>query len=880
MRDPIGGKAAGLRRLDALGVRVPRWAVLPSSAWEAHRDRAGLGPLLAGAHRELADLCPDRPGLGERARALGATLSAAVLAAELPDDLLDAIELPGEGPWAVRSSMVGEDGGTTSFAGQLDSLLFQELGQLPAAIRAVWASAVGPRALAYGARHRLDLRALQVGVVIQEMVEGQVSGVLFTADPQSGRRDRCRISATWGLGEGLVSGACAADEYLLGARGEELSVELAHKELRLVRAEGGGTREEQVPAAQQAARTLSEAELRALWLLGRSVAEGQAPQDLEWTLRDGQVYLLQARPITALPGPDNARDALVVWDNSNIQESYSGVTTPLTFSFASRGYHQTYRQALGVLGVPTRRLRALDPVLRNLIGVVNGRVYYNINNWYRGLGVLPSFGRNKEDMERMIGLTEPVDFIEDEQLSASQRLARLPAVLRTGLALQGRFLRLHRDVPAFLSHFEAVYRAADRRKMPAETYAELMGKSAMIWEAMLENWTTPIVNDFRVMMANGAVRRLLARAGYADPNAVHQALMSGEEGIASLEPTRGLMRLARAANDEPALRALLAERGAAECLLAIRSRFPSWQGQLDLWLERFGDRMMGELKLETPSLRDDPTFVIEVVQGYLDHEGLPDAGDRAARARRDALEAEALSRLGPLSRRWLRRALRQAREAVKARENMRLVRTRIFGLYRDLFAALGHRLHEAGRLDHPRDVFWLTMDELEQYHDGRAASADLAPIARARAREWEGYRALAGGHRVLTRGAVYHGNALAPAGGQAVAPDGELRGIGCYPGVVEAEARVVRAPEERLVLRGRVLVTERTDPGWAPLFPTVAGLLVERGSALSHSAVIARELRIPTVVGIPGLTARVRDGARVRLDGESGAVQVIDEVSP
>jgi len=201
----------------------------------------------------------------------------------------------------------------------------------------------------------------------------------------------------------------------------------------------------------------------------------------------------------------------------------------------------------------------------------------------------------------------------------------------------------------------------------------------------------------------------------------------------------------------------------------------------------------------------------------------------------------------------------------------------MFGLYRDAYIALGNRLHAAERLDAPRDIFYLTTEELWAYHEGRSICADLGGIARVRKAEFAAYETQDLPHQFKTRGPVYHGNRFRGPERESVPGDGKtLHGIGCYPGVVESEVKVILSPRDELSVNGLILTTMRTDPGWAPLFPTCSGLLIERGSTLSHSAVIARELGIPAVVGVADLLQTVVDGERVRLDGEKGQVERLD----
>ena len=847
--DQVGGKAAGLARLEALGATVPPWLVVPVATFEAHLQGAGL----------------DDPPSRALTEALGAALPAL-----------------GPGPYAVRSSMVGEDSAEHSFAGQLESFLFQpDVDAVARSLGACWRSAFTDRVTQYRERAGLGGAPPRMGVVVQQMIDGEVSGVVFTAHPVTGRRDHVLVTAAWGQGEGVVSGACNTDEYVWSSHAAaEVDAQIVTKDLQVVRdPSGAGTVEVPVPEARQGARCLPADAVAALAAECHRVAEALGgPQDIEFTMHRGDAYLLQARPITRLPEAQRTEGPRLVFDNSNIQESYCGVTTPLTFSFASAGYASVYAQTMRALGLPEATVRAHDRMLRNMLGLVRGRVYYNIQNWYRGLLLLPSFGRNKADMERMMGLDEPVDFIADETPSWVEKLGRLPRILHTGLRMLRLFRALPDEVPRWQASFEAAYRRADRGRFQAAGFSALMAVLDDLRQGMLDNWSTPIINDFYVMMSVGRLRRVVERAvGSDDAESLLASLLAGEEGIESTEPVRQLLAMAAEARAQPALAATLRTGEPLDALAEVRANHAHFAEHIAGWLERYGDRCMGELKLETVSLREDPGFVVQVLRNYLDREDLdPQALARRERELRAAAEDRLRSRLGWFRRARVGGALRAARQSVKQREAMRLQRTRMFGLYRDVYLALGQRLQEAGRLDAARDVFYLTTQEIEAYHEGRAVTADLAPIARARRAEYAAYEALDLPHRFETWGPVYDGNRY-EGPRRELAPDGRhLRGIGCYPGVVEGELKVVLSPRDELSVNGRILTTVRTDPGWAPLFPTCGGLLIERGSTLSHSAVIARELGIPAVVGVPGLLSLVRDGERVRLDGGAGTVERLD----
>ena len=281
--------------------------------------------------------------------------------------------VPDGGRVAVRSSALAEDGGEHSFAGQFDSFLFVQRDELVEKIEAVWDSAKGERLLAYQRERGLGEEMQRPAVIVQVMVDADRAGVAFSADPVSGRRGDAVVSMVDGVGESLVSGEVDGETFTVGRDGDA---------------------PDEVLAVADLAR-------RAEAFFGK-------PQDIEWAVRDGELFLLQSRPITSLgrvPDPDGE---FAIWDNSNIAESYSGVTTPMTFTFACRAYESVYREFCALMRVPEKRIAASDQVFANLLGLVRGRVYYHLINWYRVLSLLPGFRFNREFMEQMMGVKEPM----------------------------------------------------------------------------------------------------------------------------------------------------------------------------------------------------------------------------------------------------------------------------------------------------------------------------------------------------------------------------------------------------------------------------------------------------------------------------------------
>lgn len=885
-RREAGGKGFGLFRMHQLGLPVPRFAVLGRRHFATYLGATGLGPRLEA---DLAAL-----GRGERTPEeveahARAWMDEIPLPPELEGWLARAYDAVG-GPdrvISVRSSAADEDSAAHSFAGQLQSFLYvRGLAEAGRSLRRCWASGYSARSLHYRRERGLPLEGLSVAVVLQEMIDPDASGVLFSCDPTDGDLGRYVVSSVYGVGEGLVSGALDADTFRLdAATGAVLGRDIVDKPECLRRGEEGACRREPVPADRQRAPSLSERDLGALHALGRKLTEElRAPQDVEWALAGGEVYLLQTRPVTTLDR--NTTGYPNLWDNSNIVESYGGLTSPLSFSFALKNYKSVYVQFCEILGVPPRVVRDMEHYLGNMLGCIHGRVYYNLYNWYKLVGVLPGFRNNREFMETMMGVREKLEGELAERIRPHESWDTWRGSLRrarVGVAFVGYHFRIQGMVDGFLEFFNREYlkfKRIDYRKLSSD---EIFAAYLRMEREMIGEWKAPIINDFLCMVHFGMLRKLTQKWLAATDPDLQNDLIAAEGNLESAEPTRVLLRLAHRAKTDPALEALLLATPAEDLYETLHHApaHAAFHRDVQAYIDRFGFRCMSEMKLEETDLFGDPSFLFVVLKNYLRAPSLPDPEAQEAREkqRRAAAEDRARQALPPLRRLVYFWSLRHARKAVRNRENTRFARTRAYGIGRAMFHAMGEDLSARGLLDRPGDVFYLTIDEIAGIHQGTLPAFDLRALAAMRRREYERFEAEEPQPRFLTRGPVYWKNPIvaAPAPPEpGPDDDSDLHGMPCCPGVVEGVVKIVHSPKDDLTLSGEILVTSRTDPGWVPLYPSVSGLLVEKGSLLSHSAIVAREMGLPAIVGIQGLVRTLRSGMRIRMDGQRGTVKILE----
>jgi rifampicin phosphotransferase len=856
-----GGKARALARAARGGLSVPAWVVLSDAAF-LQSNPSTLSGILEGEVRSAVDaavrtLCP----MGERL--------------------------------AVRSSACDEDGVQHSFAGQLASFLNVAPEDAAARVRDVWRSAFEERALRYRRERGLPASPRPPAVILQRMVEACVAGVAFSADPVSGRRGVAVVSAVRGLGAALVSGEVDAHTWQVCRDGTILERHVSDTSRPTDRPV---LTDEQVRAV---AGLAADAER----LFG-------CPQDIEWAIGD-RLMLLQSRPITSLRSHQDQDAPPTIWDNSNIVESYSGVTAPLTFSFAREIYPPVYREFCRMMGVPRRVIARHDDTFLNVLGLVRGRLYYNLLNWYRILALLPAYRMNRRFLEQMMGVEQA---LPDEQADAIAtqvscgRFADGLRLARTVVGLVANHVTLNWRITAFNRRL-AIALAPAAPPLADCRPDELVGHYRALRSRLLLNWDAPLVNDFFAMVFYGLLRRLVARWCGDDDATLQNELIGGEGGMVSAEPAILIQGLARLAATDTALLERLSGGRLPDIRADLEHRPELRDGCRD-YLAKFGDRTFNELKLESVSLNEDPLPLFRAI-GAFGRQIAAARSDRHAPSSPsgDERRAAAWARVSqaiaghPIRRQVLSWVLKHARRRVRDRENLRLERTRLFARVRQIFLELGRRLHAVGVLDAPRDVLYLEVDEVLAFVDGRSTCTDLRSLAALRCREFRAYEeGPVLPNRFETHGSPYHEHENLspehvasgfsrtsegpPEGGHYVREDQSLRvhsagarrdderrGLGCSPGVVRGPVRVVTDPRRADLSTRSILVAEHTDPGWIMVFPAALAVLVERGSVLSHAAIVARELGIPAVVSLPGVTDWLSDGDWIEMDGSTGVVR-------
>ncbi len=790
---------------------------------------------------------------------------------------------------AVRSSATAEDLPDLSFAGQQDTYL-NIVGEeaLLDAVARCWASLWTARAIGYRARNQIDQAEVALAVVVQRMVPSEAAGVLFTANPLTGRRCETVIDATLGLGEALVSGMVEPDHYVVDDDGGEARI--LHKTLgskaRAVRGlAGGGTRV--VDEASAAVQALPDAQILELARYGREAERFfGAPQDMEWAWAGGRLYVLQSRAITSLyPLPERQegrRDA-------RRYEVY--------FSFASwQGMLQPIsplgRDAFTGLVVGFSRVFGgqADPRDQNVLLEAGDRLYVNLTGLLRnpvGRAIASVF----VDSIDPVALPILEELLKDPRLALDEKKMGFSTRLRMARVLAPLFAGIVYNLLWPARGRARLQKFIDRLLEQARQDTRLRGST---------------MSDISATIT--AVQEL----PYRSPQYLLPYLLPGI--ISGMAPLQVMLRMARQVEDGPRLaleltrglphnvttemdlrlwavsRAIRSDADSTEIFQAasagrlsalyLAGRLPAAAQQaVEGFMRAYGMRAVAEIDMFIPRWREQPLHILQVLKSYLEMEddaNSPEAVFRGG-AEKARLAGEALAagfrrkRFGAVRALQARFLISRAREMGGLRETPKFTIVRLLGVVRQALLEAGELLAAQGMLACPEDIFFLHLWELKDLAAGALPDAQRLVEQRRQTYQREMNR-----RRVprilLSDGTSYYDGA----GSRAEQGDGALTGSPVSAGTVEGTVRVVLDPHGSRLLPGEILVCPATDPAWTPLFLAAGGLVMEIGGMMTHGSVVAREYGIPAVVGVSQATTRLRTGQRVRVDGSLGTVQVLE----
>ncbi|MHB8693014.1 MAG: PEP/pyruvate-binding domain-containing protein [Solirubrobacteraceae bacterium] len=882
-----GGKGANLARMTAAGLSVPPGFVVTTGTYAEFIKAGGLQARIA---QTIEATAPGTNADADALEAATAALRAEIVQAPMPRAMANAITTAytahgDDHRVAVRSSGTAEDLAEASFAGLHDTYLdIRGADAVLDAVRRCWASMWNARATSYRATRGFDQSALRIAVVVQQMVCAEVSGVMFTANPLSAATDELVINSTWGLGEALVSGIATPDEHVLALADLRVrSARRGSKERRVVRdpSAGSGTLTEDTPPELRERVALVPTQLRALGELGKRVMAyyDGIPQDIEWALAAGELYLLQSRPAT---GADFAweedldywqqhrDDGTVLWTRSWSDEVWNGAISPLAYSYRGEVFTRAISENMALWKLP--------PLTQPAFRYPGGTAYYNT-----------------AVEERLVTETAPAPFrvglLAHVAPDRHQQVLNVRLSPLRYLEMHARILTLGKPVHGPLRYFKTIDEYIEKRQaeadgLSAEELRRLSDEQLIDYMERFVELKTKNTSDqwteFFIMARDSfsMLAGVIALWYDPEPMLVITDLMSGspvrtETAAENLE----LWRLSDRIRRSPDLRALFEEHG-PRYLEAFEGHVDAGRAFVADYRRFLGAHAHGghaDRDLYHARRGDDPSIDYQTFATLLAAERpvAPEDREREVDARRNAVVAMIEAKLrgqrfGVARVRIFRMLFNYVHRFFLYRDNQRHYFDRYTYSMKRGAVEIGRRLHERGVLGEIDDAYFFGRQELWGLLRGEPITAKTkAKLAGRRANFSKQLNHTAQNPKYIRAGL--------PVNFEQDADGDGLSGVGTSRGQVTGRARVVLQLKDIGQLKdGEILITHSTDPGWTPVFTLLSGIVLETGGMLAHGSLLAREYGFPAVQ-IEDATRLIPDGAKISLNGDTGTVVIVEE---
>ncbi len=881
-----GGKAANLGALINDGFPVPGGFCILTEAYRSFSKKNRLDDKIPGI---IKDAQPDDIGSLERASVkIRELFGKGVIPCEITEEIrLSYSELKSENQAqkffvAVRSSATAEDLPGLSFAGQQDTYL-NILGEdsLMRSVLNCWASLWNARAIGYRARNKINENSIALAVAVQAMVDSEVSGVMFTADPLTGCRTRMVIEAAFGLGEALVSGQVEPDNYAWDTIAGSISGKvLGRKNIRITGNESGGTIVSE--DCENKTQALDDEKIHELARMGHKAALlFQAPQDIEWAVSRGVLYILQSRPITSLyPIPDGGcKDAgklqCEAWLSFGVWQGMLDPYTPVGQYFF-KGIAAGLGKKLGFASDFESQkafINSGERLFLNITGLVRNKI---------GRKILPEIMAFLDPPSRDILF----EIFKDQRFSLKKNSLKIKNMIKMAgfIALiafntfrilinpvKGR-LNLENKMTEFLESFGKLVNSSSSIRGMVNIIEDIMIKTV----PFLLPRIIPAVSSGQAASVN--LQKLTVKLPGGP--ALFQDLQRGVPHNVTIEMDLALWESAcRIKGDKKSEGYFNRNDPGKISKEYLEGRLPgAAQPALDGFMKKYGMRGIAEIDIGRPRWKEEPLYIIETLKRYMEikNDDSTPASVFMKRVENAELAEEEIIRemksakqvkLKIIIVKWL---IRRVRELAGLREMPKFFVIRIFDIFREGFLLTGEKLAGEGVLNRSDDIFYLKREELKVIEEDK--NSDWKALVNKRREIYDHEKMRKRIPRViLNDGTCFYEGTGGAADGKTVI------GNPVSAGTVEGTVRIVRDPGRAKLKQGEILVCPATDPAWTPLFLSAGGLIMETGGMMTHGSVVAREYGIPAVVGVNRATEILRDGQKVRVDGSSGKVFLLDE---
>ncbi|MCP4183263.1 MAG: phosphoenolpyruvate synthase [Hyphomicrobiales bacterium] len=865
----VGGKGANLGELTKAGFGVPAGFCITTAAYSdfIQPKQKQVSELLENLDAQnLVEL----RNVGEKVRQL---LGSLPLPENFEKPIITAWRKIGENKsYAVRSSATAEDLPQASFAGQQDTYLnIMGRHELLKSVKNCFISLFTDRAILYRVQNNFDHEDVRLAVVIQEMILPEASGIMFTADPVSGKRSIVSIDASFGIGEALVSGLVSADLYQVDKSNFEISKkQIGDKKLAILPSEGGGTKTVNLSPEESGKCTLDDVDIIKLAKLATAIEKHYGkPQDIEWAFVNGEFFITQSRPITSLypvPRQENAPQKIYVSLNhlQVMTDAMSPLSISLFISLLPIGRDEKTLQNRYVMPAGGRMFAEISNILSHPIA---GRIFPKLLDRADHLAG-KMVARWQEDNLKSL---------QKSKISLLKIVPVLAPLIRRVLACL--WWRKYDEYPLEIAnymngHLDQIRARAGAVDDPGEKL-NICCKAIGDTIHTIEPWRAHLIASMLAIKLLSILMKDRVASSELD------ALMRGLKGNVTTQMDLAVGDLADYGR---------ASEGLTKCLLNPETDFNTklklahaqiggkqFIQQWNRFIVIYGARGPSEIDLHRPRWREDGSSLMTMVAGIL-KSGVSGAHrdhyrqlvEQNAAACEQIVKSAGSGIFGFLRRRVVRRLLYVIGELFPLREHHKFLIIRLLDIAKPVILNAGAKLQSENKIDDAGDVWFMTSYELRELLNNNTTIS--TKLVQQRRQDLEICQKL-----TPPRVMVGDGEILSASFDSANTPAGSLVGSPVSAGIVEGIAKVIIDPATDILHPGEILVAPHTDPGWTPLFVNAAGLVAEVGGLMTHGSVIAREYGIPAVVSVVDATTKIRTGQKIRVHGEAGYVEFLDE---
>jgi len=759
-------------------------------------------------------------------------LSEAIINGKMPPNIQAMIEksvatLPYD-TFAVRSSSLGEDNEDYSMAGQYDTFLNTPELAVCETIKQCWASLFSEAVIAYVENNNMALSS-DMGVIVQQQIKAKFAGVMFTMDPMTKSTDHLIIEWVAGLGDKLVSGEVTPERLYINRVSAVIPPNLPE-------------------ILQQGFEELVSYALKA-------EKQFEYPLDIEWCIDHTGLLILQARPITGLTG-----DNIFIWTNVNMAENFPLTLTPFTWSFVDTYYVYFIKNILRLFGSTEKQLNDVKGIVNNLTGIHGSRIYYNLSNFYEVVYFFPIGKSLKKLLDNFIGQNIAFNFKPSttNKLNSKVRFFWL------------RLLKVYLMANIYINKYEKIFfhQRNKWRKIPYDQLAleKLVVILDDIFMNVLDKHNKNGIADILAMIFMGVLNFLTKKwlsESKENTELLAAKFLQGVD-IKSTTPAKLIGILSQKIQATEKLQTLLLKKRYTELEKSLNQEQKTL---FDEFMFNFGGRCYNDCMIVSPTFEERHDLFWDLVEKY----------QRQAHATTTKKETthNIVKQLSFFRKIIFWFILKNTQRAIRLRERGRLIRSLVHGEVRQIVLAIGKQLTAKGHLKHYEDVFYLQWREIEALVYGKFQFPEtLYNLISQRKRTQKEHEKNEPPSFFVREKARYYGFNDEPK----TSYDDSLilKGVGVSGGSMVGNARIILDPvKDNRLEPGDILITKTTDPGWTPLFKIAGGLILERGGMLSHGAIVAREFGIPAIVGLEGISSRIEDGTKLRINGDTGVIEIL-----